>query len=340
MACSGPVRSALPVIVAAMIVAALPHRAAAQGVPTPVPSVGHTIMVRADNDAFDFWMEPWDRPDQDYTSGVRVVLQNAWRPWWASRLWARDGRCSASNSAPCVTSSAWIGQDMYTAERDTSGNLETSYARPSAGWLYYGEELQRVSTQRADRVQLTLGVTGPPSLAQYTQQLTHSLAPAFNHPIDWQNQLAFEPGVQAMYAHDELRTPVSIGPLSMQIVPSVSATVGNVRTQGIAKLETRVGFNLRSPWLPASADGLPELAFSASTAGYAVARNLFLDGSTFRKDPQHVGHLPFYTERELGVSLVYNGFVLGYRTVFDGRMYAAGHDHAWASMTAGYVVSR
>ena len=29
-----------------------------------------TLTVRADNDAFDFWMYPWNRPDFEYTSGV------------------------------------------------------------------------------------------------------------------------------------------------------------------------------------------------------------------------------------------------------------------------------
>ena len=32
------------------------------------------VDVRADNDAFNFWQAPWNRPDEEYTSGVRLTV--------------------------------------------------------------------------------------------------------------------------------------------------------------------------------------------------------------------------------------------------------------------------
>jgi len=316
------------------------RRAAAQGEGAKDTSLValRTLTLRVDNDAFDFWEPAWDRPDEDYTSGVRIVYDNAWKPWWSSKIWTRVPRCNGS-ATPCVTSTAWIGQDTYTAERDSNENLETVGARPSAGWLYYGEEYRRVSADRADLLDLTFGVTGPPSLAQYTQELAHSFAPTLNGPIDWKHQLAFEPGVIAAYEHDEIVTVLSLDAVALQVIPSATATVGNVLTEGTAKVQARLGYNMKNPWLPALKDSPIEFAATASIAGNAVARDLFLDGNTFRKGPR-VGHEPFYGERDLGLSLTNGSFTIGYRTVFDARTYATGRPHAWSSLIAGWALHR
>jgi hypothetical protein len=313
-------------------------RALAQRPVVTPPAPARTFLLRADNDAFDFWQLPWNRPDEDYTSGVRIVVRNAWRPWWASHLWTHLQRCRGT-AAPCTTSSAWIGQNIYTAERDSDTKLMTVGARQSAGWLYYGEEFRRVAPRRSDRVEVTLGVTGPAAMAQYTQKLAHNAAPAFNKSIDWSHQLPFEPGVMVAYEHDELIPVAAAGPVSLQLIPAVIATAGNVLTQGTGRLQARLGINLRNPWVPANVDAPLELAFTASTAGNAVARNLFLDGSTFRHTP-HVGHEPLYAERELGVTLTGGALYVEYRGVFDGRTYATGRPHAWASMVLGWTVVR
>ena len=312
--------------------------AAAQTARDTTHRLPRSLTVRVDNDAFDFWQPPWDRPDQDYTSGVRIVVDNAWRPWWAGRLWTRAPHC-AGNALPCVSSTAWIGQDMYTAERDSSEKQLTVGARPNAGWLYFGEEYRRVDAARADLVGVTLGVTGPPSLAQYTQRLAHAVAPAFNAPIDWSHQLAFEPGVILSYEHDERLTLATAGMTSFELIPSATATAGNVLTQATARLEARMGYALRNPWLPPTARGPAEFAITVSLAGNAVARDLFLDGNTFRRDA-HVGHEPFYAEQAYGVSLRVGALAVGYRMQFDQRTYATGRSHAWSSLIAGLAFDR
>ena len=298
----------------------------------------HTLSIRADNDAFDFWQSPPERPDEDYSSGVQVIYDNGWSPWWAKHIWLGTRQCVGA-TPNCRTSREWIGQDMYTQERNADYSLKTVGERPAAGWLYYGEELRRIGQSDAQLLDLTYGVTGPPSLAQYTQEFAHSLSPHYDRPIDWSHQLAFEPGFIATYEVDKLLTLLAVGPMAVQAIPSAAATAGNVFTRASGKLETRLGLDLPNPWLPIVNSEQPEIIASGAITGFAVARDLFLDGNTFRGGPR-VGHEPVYLEREAGITVSYRRVSLGYRAVFDEKTYATGHAHAWGSLTGGFAIGR
>jgi hypothetical protein len=43
----------------------------------------HVLLLRVDNDAFDFWMMPWNRPDEEYSSGVHITYDGGDVPRWA-----------------------------------------------------------------------------------------------------------------------------------------------------------------------------------------------------------------------------------------------------------------
>lgn len=71
------------------------------------------VSVRADNDAFDFWMPPWSRPDEEYTSGVRATFEYAGAAWWERWLHRRvTGR--GADLEHVATRTYALGQDMYT----------------------------------------------------------------------------------------------------------------------------------------------------------------------------------------------------------------------------------
>jgi hypothetical protein len=128
------------------------------------------------------------------------------------------------------------------------------------------------------------------------------------------------------------------GPLGFDIVPLVAATLGNVRTSAQAGMTTRIGWNLEHPWLPG---GRPfELALSGGISGEAVARDLFLDGNTFRRGPR-VGHEPFIASGSWGATGHYRWLTLEYRVESDSRAYGAGPKwHPWASMIGGVTFDR
>ena len=228
-----------------------------------------------------------------------------------------------------------IGQDIYTPTVSSAGTAPTT-ARPNAGWLYVSEAAEWLTTGRSDALTFTLGVTGGPSLARWTQHIAHSVGPAYNRPTDWSRQVAFEPGAIARFEHAaRFATPAS-APLGIDFVPHAGASLGNVLTAADAGARLRSGWRLSHPWLPPARDAGFNLVIGASAR--AVARDLFLDGNTFQGGPR-VGHESLVESGEAGFDFHVHGVSLGYRAVTDSRAYRTGPKwHPWASMTGSITM--
>ena len=311
---------------ALLFVAAAAHTTYAQ---TP-----RTISLRIDNDAFNFWTTPWNRPDGEYTSGVHITYDGGAAPRWSRGIWPAATACVVG-ARECQTSRAELGQDIYTPSLSASSPIPRPDERPNAGWLYLSQSARVLKPSRADELTVTLGVTGPPSLARFTQRLAHAAAPHFNRPTDWTRQIGFEPG--AMVRYEQRRR---IGPSAgyFDLIPEIAATLGNVNISSEAGLLVRTGLNLHHPWLPES--GGAELVILGGVSGRVVARDLFLDGNTFREGDR-VGHDPFVKTAQVGAELRIRALTLGYRTVTTSRAYDGGPQwHPWSSMTAGITFDR
>jgi hypothetical protein len=288
-----------------------------------------TIWLRADNDAFNFWTMPWNRPDGEYTSGVHITYDGGTAPKWSRWLWRNAAPCVVG-AQNCQMARAEIGQDIYTPSLRVSDPEPAPGARPNAGWLYVSQSARLLTTARSDELTLTLGVTGPPSLARFTQRIAHAAAPEFNRPTDWTKQIGFEPGVMARYA---MRRHVSAVHGVLDFIPEVAATAGNVNTSAEAGVQMRVGYRMRHPWLQEKNRASVAIVSGVSTR--AIARDLFLDGNTFRGG-ERVGHRPFVVSGEAGVELRYGPLIAAYRSVATSRTYARGPRwHPWSSMVAG-----
>jgi lipid A 3-O-deacylase len=255
--------------VALLLVAAPWARSAAQS----------AVRVRADNDAFNFWLPPWSRPDEEYTSGVRLSVDYAGPAWWS-----RTGE-SADCGAPakrCATRTISLEQDIYTAERHLNEPTARAGSRPDAGWLFVQEEQRLARPNRLDETRLAIGVVGAPALAQVTQRIFHGYAPGWQRPIDWSRQLPFEPGIVASY--DQRRYVVLSGgenERGVELQPHAGGSFGNILTEVRAGLGARMGVGLEHPWVPARARAT-SLAFVADATLRGVARNEFLSGTLFR----------------------------------------------------------
>jgi len=303
------------------------------------PHTPHSVTLRVDNDAFDFWRMPYNRPDEDYTSGVHITYAGGDAPLWARALMRGLPACAA-RLASCRTGDTELGQDIYTPALWSDDPKPPPGSRPAAGWLYVESAARALSASRFDELGLTLGVTGHPSLAEFTQTLVHRVAPAYNRPTDWSNQIGFEPGVIIRY---EQRRRVDIvssaaADWGWDFIPRIGAAVGNVSTQADAGFQTRFGWHLPHPWLVDRTAASVSVLAGASEK--AVARDLFLDGTTFSRGPR-VGHKPFVTSGEVGVELRYRWLNVAYRVQSDSRAYAAGSAwHPWASMVGGVTFDR
>lgn len=292
-----------------------------------------TFTLRADNDAFNFWTSPWERPDGEYTSGVHITYEGGAAPRWSPSFMRTGAPCT--NDAPaCHTARFEIGQDIYTPLLRTE-QAPPPGARPNAGWLYVSQSARALKPDRSDELTVTVGVTGPPSLARFTQNLAHSAAPEFNRPTDWSRQIGFEPGAIVRYERRQ-RAFTAGTTIGLDLIPSFAASLGNVVTDMEIGLQSRTGLNLRHPWLPQS--GPVELALTGSVSTRFVARDLFLDGNTFR--PGHrVGHRPVVGTGDLALELRHKWLRLIYRTVTTTRAYDAGPKwHPWSSLVASVTL--
>ena len=292
----------------------------------------HTVTLRLDNDAFNFWTMPWNRPDGEYTSGVHITYDGGSSPRWSHLLFGRNTACVPGVSA-CTTARAEIGQDIYTPSLRKSDSIASADARPNAGWLYLSQTARALGESRADEITLTLGVTGPPSLARVTQHLAHSAAPEFNRPIDWSRQISFEPGIIARW-DQQRRLAVNAGGLfAADVLPKVAVSLGNVNTSAEVGVKSRVGLRLPHPWLPDKPHEF-DLALVTEATGHLVARDIFLDGNTFHPTLR-VGHRPFVGTGELGLEMHLRAVSLAYRAEVTSRTYdAAPRWHPWSSMVA------
>lgn len=295
-----------------------------------------TISLRIDNDAFDFWMLPWNRPDEEYTSGVHITYDGGRAPWWSRMLFGAGQACTIG-VGECKTARAEIGQDIYTPAVSRDDPHAASDARANGGWLYLSQTSRTLRESRADEWTLALGVTGPPSLARFTQQVAHSMAPEFNRPTDWTRQIAFEPGGILQYQQRRVAA-ADAGWLGVDVIPSMTLSAGNVLTAAELGFQTRVGWNLAHPWLPRPRRS--SIVIFAGASSRAVARDIFLDGNTLRPS-MRVGHEPLVNAGEAGIELRVRAISLTYRAVSQTRSYARGPNwHPWSSIVGAVTFDR
>ncbi|HEV7702780.1 MAG TPA: lipid A-modifier LpxR family protein, partial [Gemmatimonadaceae bacterium] len=108
--------------------------------------------VTGENDALDFWLPQKQRPDGEYTNGLRVSISRSSAPLWG-RFFRSALPCTGKESVGqrCLTTEFAIAQQMYTPEPlnhrasqlgqedapdDSVISAPISRDRPFAGWLH------------------------------------------------------------------------------------------------------------------------------------------------------------------------------------------------------------
>lgn len=252
---------------AALTAAALVAGPVTAGAQRPAGSTSITV----ENDYLLFWRASAERPDEDYTHGIRVEWERAWTP---ARL--RDRLCVRQ----ACSSIFEIGQLIYTPEYDTPEPVPGE--RPYAGWLYgrYGVASTTPRSRRAISAQV--GVTGPASLGEAMQDAFHQLVSGFRKPLGWGHQLPFEVDA-GLTAVQSWRLATSNRMAALE--PFTSADVGTVRTVAAVGAVAKLGWPVAHPWLPEPGRRFDGHLFVGARMS-AVARDLFLDGTPFRESPR------------------------------------------------------
>ena len=293
---------------AALLVAAAPGALRADD--------GHRLSVVLENDSLFF------NSDEFYTQGLRfaylgpdVAADSAWnRPFDAlADLLPVFPATAAERSRRYALS---FGQSIFTPEV-ISANPPDPLDRPYAGWLYAGASLLQDTDRRTlDHLELQLGVVGPAALGKQVQRRWHELITT-TEPEGWDSQLHNEPGIVLSYERKWRLTLDGDGSTGIDLIPEVGASLGNVFTYGQAGLLLRFGRNLQADYGP------PRIRPALSGTDYfnrdylkgdfglygyfgvqgrAVARDIFLDGNTFRSSPS-VDKEPLVGDIQAGVAL-------------------------------------
>ena len=285
------------------------------------------VAVRADNDAFNFWQAPWSRPDEEYTSGVRLTVDYDGVAAWARRLQRAPSDCGGAG--PCASHEYAVGQDIYTAARAWNSGVPFANGRPDAGLLWLSATSRVARTNALTEIGWTVGTTGKPSLAEPMQHFFHSLAPSYNRPITWGRQIPAEPVFAVSL--DERRFA---GRESLELQPHAGATVGTLLTEARAGLGMRLGTRRSRPWMMAPESGPWELALVGDATMRAVARNEVLDGAFFRRGVS-VASRPFVPEVQAGVRARWRFLEIAWLAHQTGAEYELRRtSHAWSTLEA------
>ena len=303
--------------------------------------------VKAQDDERTFsinWEDDiWNGTDANYTNGIRFSVAGRQDdvPDWLEYL---------ADHTPFFDSSGakrWqfaAGQNMYTPKNYELTTPQPN-DRPYAGWLYGSAGVTSDTGRTLDNFNIALGIVGPSSLAEQVQETVHD-AIGSPHPMGWQYQLHDEPGAVISYEH-KWRNLWQIHPdgYGFDVTPSIGAAVGNVLTQASTGAVLRFGKHLPTDYGPPLINSVlsgtdyfvstknDELGWYvfAGVQGDAVARNIFLDGNTFRSSAR-VDKEDFVGDLQGGVAVTYHGVRYAYtevvrskefRTQDDGNSYGA-----------------
>jgi hypothetical protein len=275
----------------------------------PPPDPFGTLTFTTDNDVFG------GGTDRYYTNGLLLSYRSPSADLPGPLAWLND-RLEWVLGPGTLRWGAAIGQSIFTPQ-DTQLYRPDPRDRPYAGYLYGSVSLSRVTELTSRTVELQLGVVGPSALGEFVQNNYHDLLNIRN-VNGWDYQLKDEPAATAIY-EQKWRVPVgTIAGVEAEVIPSISASVGNVQTYGAVGGTFRIGQGLSAdfgpqrirPGLSGSGWVQPRDNFDwyifTGIEGRGVARDIFLDGNTWR-DSRSVDKRVFVGDFQAGVAVVYRG---------------------------------
>jgi len=284
----------------------------------------------------DFWAP--DNRDRHYTHGIRFSATSGdvhdadWLApfhWLAPIFGGQDSGSDVVRRYNLV-----LGQNIYTPE---NGGLVTPDPRdrPYAGWAYAGLGLMQDSRgDEYDELALKIGVVGPASLANATQTKFHLLINVATFR-GWHAQLRNEPTLDLLYTRKwRFWRPIDGDrDWGWDVIPEAGARVGNVYDYLAGGGMIRLGRNLRVDYGPPHVDlnmgsdyinpdradvrGVGFYVF-AGAEGRAVARNIFLDGNSFKASAS-VDKRPLVGDLEAGLAGTWGHWRLAYTYVYRSQ---------------------
>lgn len=286
--------------------------------------------------------------DENYTSGVRLT-------YFDSQIDPPELVKKIGDIVPFfdVTDTTHVyyslGHNLYTPEDIRLVNPPLA-DRPYAGFLYGSVGYQKLKDNHVNDLEVTLGIVGPSALGEDIQRFVHLNISDSPDPMGWDTQLKDEPALMVAYQRSWPEAyRLHFKPYYFRASPHVGATVGNVYTYANTGLTLQILPEKHKwqdpparvrPAIPGTgAFTIPDNEFSwsifAAAEARAIARNIFLDGNTF-KDSRSVNKRPVVLDANLGFTLSYGRFQTAYTVnwrskEFDGQQ----NDSIFGSVSFG-----
>ena len=312
-----------------------------------------SLVINSENDFFGS-----AGTDRYYTNGVKITIIPEEPPRWADRL--GDRFCSWEGREKSQRKAAFsFGQNIYTP-RDIERSDLIVNDRPYGGWLYGGVGIHDRTERQLDTSEVILGMVGPQSYAREVQTRWHEHVIGLNNtrePRGWDNQLANEFGVVLLRERKwriyEHRWANGFG---FDCITHLGAALGNIHTYANTGGEVRFGWSLPDDFgtshsrpagdasgLTASEWQYPDTPLAAHYFirgdGRGVARNIFLDGSTFAHS-HSVDRKLFVGDLSAGINLtICKGVNLTYTHVYQSKEFdqqALAHIYGSLSLAITY----
>ncbi len=283
--------------------------------------------IQFENDLFD-GSDRWNTSNQQigYAFRPEDTWQDTILPYWmtAPGRWIPWMTHDATQKIVAIQ----FGQQFFTPVSKTQIPPDPS-DRPYAGWLYANLSWIVQTQATRDTLQLSLGVVGPWSLARETQDFMHDNVAHVDKFQGWDYQLPNEPAIVIAYERIWRIATGDLGEnLSYDILPWAGLVVGNVYDYANAGCMARIGWHLPDDFGPQlmRPAGITSPAYTLQEApvsfygffgaeGRAIARNIFLDGSTF-KDSASIDKYNILAELQAGLALRYKQVELIFSQAF------------------------
>ena len=334
--------------IAALFIVGASTSARAQAVPG--------TQVTGENDALDVWLPQKQRPDGEYTNGLRVSISRSTAPLWG-RLVPSAAPCTGMESSGqrCLTTEFAIAQQMYTPEPlnhrasqlgeedapdDSIISAPIAGDRPFAGWLHADVTANILSEKRLTSFGIAAGFTGAQSGAEALQKGFHDLINQVDPP-GWRYQLGFRPAANLSYT-DHLRAALvaTDGHDFADIIPSWSAQLGNARTSAYGDVVARLGYHVAHPWSPAARRRAGARDFGIWLYGGVreslVVYDQLLDRSYTKNDTTFsVSRIPWVNSYNFGIAVRRHSLTIAFGGTHEGKEYRSEEvpNHSYGTIT-------
>jgi lipid A 3-O-deacylase len=321
-----------------------------------VPAAAHAqavpgTQVTGDNDALDVWLPQKERPDGEYTNGLRVSLSRSTAPLWG-RLVRSAAPCTGREAPTqrCLTTELAIAQQMYTPEPlnhhgvdpmgDSVIHSPIDGDRAFAGWLHADVTANIITEKRLTSFAIVAGITGPQSGAEALQRGFHHIINQTDPP-GWRYQLGFHPAASVSYT-DHLRASLTAldGHDFADVMPSWSAQLGNARTSAHGEVLARLGYHVAHPWSPVARERAGSRDFGiwlyAGVRESFVAYDQLLDRSYVKNDSTFsVSRIPWVNSYQFGLAVRRHSLTITFGGTHDGKEYRTEEvpNHSYGTIT-------